>query len=185
MERWWPVSRRGRLRLPVEATGRAVGNALPTVLPAVPNARFTIAPAPVSAETLKSLQMSGNAGYIILASPAQTEADAFRGIDALHRYYDAHKEELIAQWQQMEAERIAREQYEKEHPPVPKDTLIQFWPKKNSRYLKAAATATSAAATSATATTGVAAIDSSHGVPGLLSGEAAAANETTGGKERK
>ena len=105
---------------------------------------------PVDAGTLASVQQAGLSRYITLAAPAKTEANAFRGIDALHRYYDSHKAELIAQWQQLDTERIARDQYEKEHPPQPKDTVIQFWPKKNSRYLTSSATATDGATTTET-----------------------------------
>lgn len=94
---------------------------------------------PVDAGTLAKLQQGERSNYLGLDSSGNSDGDAFRGIDALHRYYDAHKSELIAQWQQLEAERIAREQFEKENPPRPKDTVIQFWPKKNSRYLNAVA----------------------------------------------
>lgn len=92
---------------------------------------------PVSAGVLADLQKSGGARYAVLSTPEKAESEAFRGIDALHHYYDAHKSELIAAWQQSEATRVAHEQYEKEHPPTPKDTVIQFWPKKGSRYLDA------------------------------------------------
>ncbi|MEQ1933518.1 MAG: hypothetical protein ABL962_06530, partial [Fimbriimonadaceae bacterium] len=79
----------------------------------------------------------GGSRYVIISAPEKADGEAFRGIDDLHRYYDAHKDELIAEWKQNEADRIAREQWLKEHPPVPQDTVIQFWPKKGSRYLDA------------------------------------------------
>lgn len=97
-------------------------------------AATAVAP-PVTAAVLAELQKSGGARYAVLAKPENAQSEAYRGIDALHRYYDAHKSELIAAWQQSEAARVAHEQYEKEHPPTPKDTVIQFWPKRGSRYL--------------------------------------------------
>ena len=102
----------------------------------------TAALPPVDAAALAGLQAPGLSRYVVLATPDKPQAEAYRGIDALHRHYDAHRDELIAQWRQMEAERLAREAEEKAHPPVPKDTVIQFWPKKNSRYLTPSAAAT-------------------------------------------
>ena len=116
-----------------------VGNAMPVPVNGGGSAPTATRSAPVSppvdVSTLANVQAPGLSRYIMVAAPEKPDVDAFRGIDALHRFFDAHKEELIAQWQQIEAERIIREQFEKEHPPQPKDTVIQFWPKKNSRYL--------------------------------------------------
>ena len=128
-----------------------VGTAMPDTMNAsargLAAAKLSPVPPPVDAATLANVQTPGLARYVTLAAPEKREADAFRGIDALHQYYEAHKEELVTKWQQLEADRIAREQNEKEHPPQPKDTVIQFWPKKNSRYLTRSSAATSAAAT--------------------------------------
>lgn len=121
-----------------QARGQADG-ALISAAPAMP---------PVSAAVLSELQKSSGARYAVLAAPAGAESEAYRGIDALHHYYDAHKSELIAAWQQSEAARVAHEQYEKEHPPAPKDTVIQFWPKKGSRYLGTTTGAADATTTS-------------------------------------
>ena len=127
-----------------------------TAMPVTMNASSRVAAAatlsavmpPVDAATLANVQQAGLSRYVTLASPEKSEADAYRGIDALHRHYDTHKEELVAQWQQLESERTAREAYEKEHPPQPKDTVIQFWPKKNSRYLTPSAATTDGETTS-------------------------------------
>lgn len=77
------------------------------------------------------------AAFILVQAPAQPEPAALAGIAALHRYYAAHKGELIATWELNEAARIAHEAWQKAHPPVPRDTVIQFWPKKSSRHLDA------------------------------------------------
>lgn len=56
--------------------------------------------------------------------PANEELTA---LDALHVYYDANKERLAEDYTQREAARITREKWLKEHPRVPKDTIINFW----------------------------------------------------------
>ena len=60
--------------------------------------------------------------------------EALAPLDALHTYYDANRERLAEEYIRREAERIAREQWQKEHPPVPQDTVITFWPKKSRNY---------------------------------------------------
>lgn len=95
-------------------------------------------PAPaLPADVLSDIAKNGGSRYVVISAPTKPDAAAYEGIDALHRYFDAHKAELIAAWQQSEAERIAHEQWLKDHPPVPQDTVIQFWPKSGSRYLDA------------------------------------------------
>jgi hypothetical protein len=53
-------------------------------------------------------------------------AEALAAIDALHRYYDANRTRPADEYAKREAARIAQEQRLKEHPPVPKDTVINF-----------------------------------------------------------
>lgn len=62
--------------------------------------------------------------------------ESFVAIDALHVYYDTNKERLIADTQKLKAANEAREKWLKEHPLVPKDTVINFWPKKSGLYLR-------------------------------------------------
>jgi hypothetical protein len=64
----------------------------------------------------------------------EPSAEALAAIDALHRYYDANRARLTEDYEKREAARIAQEQWLKEHPPVPKDTMINFWPKKSRTY---------------------------------------------------
>ena len=59
---------------------------------------------------------------------------ALAPLDALHTYYDANREHLAEEYLRHEAERTAREQWLKEHPPKPQDTVIRFWPKKSRNY---------------------------------------------------
>ena len=75
---------------------------------------------------------AGRSTYLLTGdSPAD---DSLAALDALHRYYDANRIRLIADYAKRETERTAREQWLKEHPPAPQDTVINFWPKKSSNY---------------------------------------------------
>lgn len=71
--------------------------------------------------------------YKIISSPQATvDHEALQGLEDLHRYYDAHKTELIQQYQQSEAARLAQEEYLRAHPPQPKNTVIQYFPIRSS-----------------------------------------------------
>ena len=75
---------------------------------------------------------AGRSTYLLSGeAPAD---DSLAALDALHRYFDTHRLRLIADYTQREATRTAREQWLKEHPPVPQDTVIHFWPKKSNNY---------------------------------------------------
>jgi hypothetical protein len=75
--------------------------------------------------------------YVIEAVPEKgAEAEAFVGINDLHRHFDAHREELIAQAAENEARQKENEAYLKAHPPVPQDFTVRFAPIKGSRYLQ-------------------------------------------------
>ena len=60
--------------------------------------------------------------------------EALAAINSLHRYYDANRTSIADEYTQREAARIAREKALKESPPAPKDTVINFWPKKSRVY---------------------------------------------------
>lgn len=63
-----------------------------------------------------------------------------KALTALHAYYDAHRAELIAKHEAAEAARKGQEAELKAHPPVEPPVVIQFWPKRGSRYLNPSAT---------------------------------------------
>ncbi len=67
-------------------------------------------------------------------APPETELAA---LDALHVYFDAHKERLIEEYHKREAANAAREQWLKDHPPIPKDTVINYWIEAPKRLPKA------------------------------------------------
>ncbi len=67
--------------------------------------------------------------YILIDGKEQDVPDAsLAGLDALHVYFDAHRQKLIDAYVKREADRVAEEQWIRDHPPVPKDTVINFWP---------------------------------------------------------
>lgn len=72
--------------------------------------------------------------YVVVAGAENAPANAFKDMDALHAYFDAHRETLIAEYTVREAARVTREQWLKDHPPVPQDTVINFWPVKSTNY---------------------------------------------------
>ena len=63
--------------------------------------------------------------------------------DAIHRHYDAHRDELIHAHAQRELANAERERQLREHPPVRKATVIRYWkkgapatPRQNAEALK-------------------------------------------------
>lgn len=85
-------------------------------------------PAPESfSQTRSEYRLTGET-----ASTAVPEALA--AMDALHSFFDANRTVLLENYAKREAERITREQWLKGNPPVPKDTVINFWPKKSTLY---------------------------------------------------
>lgn len=64
------------------------------------------------------------------ADAASTESGeaAFALFDALHLHYRANEKDLKAAYQRRQTLDAAREAYRREHPPVPRDTVINFAP---------------------------------------------------------
>ena len=58
---------------------------------------------------------------------ATPSGEELKALDALHVFYDANRQQLADEYAKREAARIAREQWLKEHPPKPKDTVINYW----------------------------------------------------------
>ncbi len=73
--------------------------------------------------------------YLLIDGKEQDGPDAsLAGLDALHVYFDIHRQKLIEDYQKREADRVEQEQWLKAHPPVPKDTVINFWPGKTTIF---------------------------------------------------
>jgi hypothetical protein len=62
-----------------------------------------------------------------VVSKLQPSADTVRTIEDLHRYFDAHRETLIAQRAQRDAAQKAYEEWIKANPPVPEDIVINYF----------------------------------------------------------
>ncbi len=82
-----------------------------------------------------SLTPQARAGYIIIEGQAADHSDAMTALNALHGYYNANREQIIRAHEAREIAERERQRQLREHPPVPKDTVINYWPKKNSIYL--------------------------------------------------
>ena len=78
---------------------------------------------------------AGHCAYqIIQGSEAAYPEDA-SALATLCAYYDANKAQLTAAYQQHLANQAAHDQWVQDHPSVPQDTVMNFWPVKNSAYL--------------------------------------------------
>lgn len=53
--------------------------------------------------------------------------EILKALDALHTFFDANRQRLAEDYAKQETARIERERWLKEHPPVPKDTVINYW----------------------------------------------------------
>lgn len=62
-----------------------------------------------------------------VAGDVQPTADTVRTIEDLHRYFDAHRDTLIAQRAQRDAAQKAYEEWLKANPPVPEDIVINYF----------------------------------------------------------
>lgn len=87
-----------------------------------PQRSFKQIPAPESFSTTRSEYTV--AGSDESKAPPEEIMKAF---DALHTFYDANRQRLAEEYAKREAARIERERWLKEHPPVPKDTVINYW----------------------------------------------------------
>ena len=74
----------------------------------------------------------GRSTYLLSGDAPADESLA--ALDALHRYYDTHRLRLVADYEKRKATNAAREQWLREHPPMPENTVINFWPIKSRTY---------------------------------------------------
>jgi hypothetical protein len=76
------------------------------------------------------------AAYMIVDGNAINDAEVLAELDAVHAYYSANKTRLISEYHQRIADWENQERWNKAHPPVEKDAVINFWPVKSAIYLK-------------------------------------------------
>ena len=77
----------------------------------------------------------GRSSYQIIAGDANAHPDALVALDALCIYFDANRAQMVAAYNQREADNAAHQQWLIDHPPVQPDTVMYFWPIKGSAYL--------------------------------------------------
>ncbi len=73
--------------------------------------------------------------YVISESKAASAPsdEQLSALDALHGYFDANKQQLMDNYAKRQALNEERARRAKEHPPVPKDTVINFWMEETKR----------------------------------------------------
>lgn len=78
------------------------------------------------ARLLAAAAKAGKSKWLVVGN-TQPSADTVRTIEDIHRYFDAHRESLIAQKAQGEAAQKAHEEWLKANPPVPEDIVINYF----------------------------------------------------------
>jgi hypothetical protein len=73
-----------------------------------------------------------------LVSTGPVPPEVLKVIEAMHTYYDANAAKLAAEFRQREAEQAAHERWLKEHPPIPRDTTVEYFPIRSSTKSQAA-----------------------------------------------
>ena len=93
---------------------------------------FGSRPPPWPFALLRRQEQTGESAWQLL-SAEPVSGEVLRTIEDLHRYFDAHREQLIRGHEENEAARLAQEKWLKENPPVPKDTVVEFFPIRSSQ----------------------------------------------------
>ena len=97
---------------------------------------FDTGPAEALAERARefpqlALLPNDRSAWLLMDGSAEAGAPTVTAWDAIHRHFDAHREELLRGYQQREATKAERERQLRENPPAPKKKVISYW-KKNS-----------------------------------------------------
>lgn len=72
--------------------------------------------------------------YAVADGTAETNADATNALSTLHLFYDTYAAQLILGYQQRIAAAAQAALQQSQNPPVPKDTVINFWPIKSTVF---------------------------------------------------
>ncbi len=81
---------------------------------------------------------AGRSSYQITAGDTTAHADDLAALDTLCAYYDANSAQMITTYNQQQANNAAYQQWLQTHPPVQPNTVINYWPTKNSVFLNPA-----------------------------------------------
>ena len=66
------------------------------------------------------------AAWVLVGTPGPESTPVMAAWDALHTYYDTHREELIRSYEQRMAANAERERQRREHPPRPRNKVISY-----------------------------------------------------------
>ena len=109
-----------QLLLAVTNEARPAGDVDPNATPIPPVSWFS----PIRSE------------YLLLEDEAAPLPDgSVPGLDAIHMHFDAHRQQLIADYAAREAARLLREQWLADHPPEPVETTVNFWPSATTNFI--------------------------------------------------
>ena len=78
-----------------------------------------------------ALLPNDRSAWLLMEGSAEEGASTVNAWDSIHRFFDAHREEMIRGHQQREVARAERERLERENPQPPKKTVISYWRKGN------------------------------------------------------
>jgi hypothetical protein len=72
---------------------------------------------------------AGMSRFSVVSAPKGEAAEnAIRALENLHAQFDENRKQLKAAYDESEKARIAQEEWLKENPPIPKDTVVNFFP---------------------------------------------------------
>ncbi len=74
--------------------------------------------------------------YVVTGDAVNVPEKLYRQLDALFAYYLANEAELEIQYKNAQTMEVARKKDLAENPPIPSDSVTNFWPGENSVYLK-------------------------------------------------
>lgn len=78
-------------------------------------------------DLLRRREQTGKSAWRLLTKDP-VSSEIMQAIADMHEYYDAHRDKLIGAYNESETIRLAQEQWLREHPPVAKDTVVEFFP---------------------------------------------------------
>ncbi len=82
---------------------------------------------------------AGMSRFVVVSAPkGEAGEKAIRALEALHAQFDENRKQLQTASEESEKARLAQEEWLKANPPVPQDTVIQFFPIRSVHAPKAA-----------------------------------------------
>lgn len=74
-------------------------------------------------------EVDGESRFTVVSAPKGEGVEgALRALEDLHAFFDENRKQLRATYEEDEKVRIAREEWAKAHPPVARDTVVNFFP---------------------------------------------------------